>query len=382
MRLSADAPVSWPSGPAWDAWWQHETRHLPTSTTDEQGYVDGLEDELPPGTRLRLTAGEHLRAGALYEAEMSGVTTVAAAGGIGGPDDRRLVHAQLRHLADERRVVVDLDGLDGLRSLRASSDLQHLAFDVSASTSSTAPFDVELRLDWLRVHLSAAVEQRGADAHLVVTGTMRGRGRWRPVLAPFLAAAGSFAAKGLRSSVEDAAAWLSSLEGDPTGERRPNPEQARTHRARTAAAIMSARATTVADQMAAGHWWRRRNPQHWLRALHDLPEPDWPRAEELDDWESREQDLLRLYATRHRRSDPPRWVGDELLRRHAAQQEALERSRAAAEVTTPAPAPLTDASFDLAWLVTPWSMIRRSRDLGSDAEAEAALRADLQDGPT
>lgn len=380
MRLRAEHPVTWPGERAWTAWWRHELRDLHESTVG----ADGLVELDPPSANLQveLTQGQHLRPGALYEARMPHVTVGVAAGGVAGHAGRRQLHGQYRDLRDDARVVVDVDSLDSFASIRSTSTLEHLRWTLSLVASPEELLDVDLQLDWLRLRISARVERGGAGEQLVVDVTVNGSGVWRPVLAPLLSMVSRPLAREVERSVAEAAESLTDLHLAPgeTGQTRARRREERD--VQVAAALMRSRAQAVAEQVERRPWWRGRGESRWLAALADLPQPTWPDRGSHGDWSLAETSILRTYLRTHRRSHPPTWVGDELERqRHAtwAHVDQLIATREAEQAAADPVPQLDDALLDLGWLAGPWSTARHLMKAGSDAEAEASVRAALRE---
>lgn len=365
MRWKSEAPVVWPSDEAWLAWLRHE--------------LAGFEDDETWEQDLRLSAGEHLQPGAIYEVLAPGLTVGAAAGGIGGMPGDRTLFAEYREFGHRRRAVtIEAHGLDAPRWLRVESTLAHLGVRCETATDRDRLLDLQVRLDWLLVRVRARVVRRGAGETLVVTVRLVGQGVWRPALAPLLTLAAPLIATGVRQGVAAAADRLSHLEEDPSGAGRGRREL---EQRRAGAEIFRRRFHEVVDTVDARPWWRRRGATALREAYADLPAvaPHWPRgAGDLlhGTWWAEEQQLFEFFlATTRRRRDRHRQV-DERVDRWIENQEraveSVERAQREAELGDGSIQPeLTDEWVDLSWLSSPWSTVRRLMTMDQEAAGDA-----------
>lgn len=401
-HLTAEAAVRWPSAEERAIHWATALAELEQELPiDEDGYVvlhDDPSQATPDDPRVRLVAGHRLDVGARYVLEWPGITMLSCAIGIGGVAGRRLVHLSLRNHHHTGSLRVDLDSMDTFTELRAVSDIDHAAGEVVVRPDALTPFECDVRLDWLRCELTAEVVGAGDAQRLVVSAQVRGRRRWRPVLAPLLTVGRPLLRRALQEMVDAAARTLTEISDDPvTG---PLDEAARRRRdVEHAAALMRQRAVLVASQMAGRPWWQRRRPRHWVTVLAELGPAPWPPHEVLESWPRRERDLLREYVRNHRREEPS-WIGDELVRqeevRVAAASPGADRTVADAGVeAAPAPAtgpvaaapppptyePIRDEDLDLSFLSSPWTLYRKlvGDPTGTDAEVAALVTERLQD---
>lgn len=408
-HLTVEAPVRWPSVDDRRTHWNTALAELEQELSiDDDGYVvlhDDPSDGMPDDPRVRLVAGHRLDVGARYVLEWPGITVLSSAVGIGGVPGRRLVHLSLRNHHHSGSLRIDLDSMDSLAELRAVSDVEHVAGEVVVRPDAPAPFECDVRLDWLRCELSAEVVGTGDAQRLVVSAQVRGRWRWRPVLAPLLTAGRPLLRRALQEMVEAAARSLTEIADDPlTG---PLDEAARRRRdVEHAAALMRQRATLVASQVAGRPWWQRRRPRHWVAVLAELAPAAWPPHEPLESWPRRERGLVREYVRNHRR-EAPSWVGDELLRQEEAR---LAAPSLPVDVAGPGPnhgsatgppagghgapappppsyEPIRDEDLDLSFLASPWTLYRKlvgdasSTDTDVATQVAARLEDVARDGP-
>ncbi|GAA2068363.1 hypothetical protein GCM10009821_00120 [Aeromicrobium halocynthiae] len=401
-HLTAEAAVRWPSTEERAIHWATALAELEQELPiDEDGYVvlhDDPSQATPDDPRVRLVAGHRLDMGARYVLEWPGITMLSCAIGIGGVAGRRLVHLSLRNHHHSGSLRVDLDSMDTFTELRAVSDIDHAKGEVVVRPDAPTPFECDVRLDWLRCELTAEVVGAGDAQRLVVSAQVRGRWRWRPVLAPLLTIGRPLLRRALQQAVDAAARTLTEISDDPvTG---PLDEAARRRRdVEHAAALMRQRATLVASQIAGRPWWQRRRPRHWLAVLTELGPAPWPPHEMFESWPRRERGLLREYVGHHRREDPS-WVGDELVRQEQARvvtraggadADGASSGLGPTPVTTTGPGgavpppptyePIRDEDLDLSFLSSPWTLYRKlvGDPTGTDAEVAAQVAERLED---
>lgn len=402
VRVSVEASVRWPSAEERAIHWATALAELEQELPiDEDGYVvlhDDPTQATPDDPRVRLVAGHRLDVGARYVLEWPGITMLSCAIGIGGVAGRRLVRLSLRNHHHSGSLRVDLDSMDTFTELRAVSDIDHAKGEVVVRPDALTPFECDVRLDWLRCELTAEVVGAGDAQRLVVSAQVRGRRRWRPVLAPLLTVGRPLLRRALQEMVDAAARTLTEISDDPvTG---PLDEAARRRRdVEHAAALMRQRATLVASQMAGRPWWQRRRPRHWLAVLTELGPAPWPPHEMFESWPRRERSLLREYVRNHRH-EPPAWVGDELVRQEETRVKATSSGAdgpvpgpddapmpastvAPGGIAPPAPTyePIRDEDLDLSFLASPWTLYRKlvGDPAGTDTEVAAQVAERLED---
>lgn len=402
VHLTAEAAVRWPSAEEREIHWDTALAELEQELSiDADGYVvlhDDPSEATPDDPLVRLVAGHRLDVGARYVLEWPDITMLSSAVGIGGVPGRRLVHLSLRNHHHSGSLRVDLDSMDAFAELRAVSDIDHAKGEVLVRPDAATPFVCDVRLDWLRCELTAEVRGDGGAQRLVVSATVRGRWRWRPVLAPLLTIGRPLLRRGLQEMVNAAARTLTEISDDPvTG---PLDEAARRRRdVEHAAALMRQRAMLVAEQMAGRPWWQRRRPRHWIAVLTELGPVPWPPHEMFESWPRRERSLLREYVRNHRHEQPA-WVGDELVRQEETRVKAtssgadgsvpgpesppMPASTVEPDDTAPPPPtyePLRDEDLDLSFLASPWTLYRKlvGDPGGTDTEVAAQVAERLED---
>lgn len=370
MRWSATAPVTWPSDQGFNAWWRAMVVEELAGSGDQVGLFDRDSEH------VRLVSGEHLRPGAVYRwIPPEGFTLGGAAYGIGGLPDVRELFLEYQEGADAgRRVTIAVDSLEGCRSLTASSTLKHLAAQASFNPERDRLLDVEVKLDWLLVRVSARVVPAEIGERLRVSLRVVGRGLWKPVIAPLLVPVGVALRHLLTEETEEAADRLTHLDDDPRGDGAPERELVRI---RAGAELIRGRLHEVVGTVDARPWWRGRRTAHLREAFDALPAVGtaWPPVTPAVSfggtgrWWDEEQwifDRLLEADPRHRRR------ADEVDRqvdRWLQQQEQMVRHRTLAQAELAADeAPLGDFTgrtgaelhemLDLSWLATPWSTVR------------------------
>ena len=409
MRWSAVAPVTWPSEQGWGAWWTHVM-------TDEVGLGQSLADggplahEFEDRDDLMLVSGQHLRPGAIYHwTPPEGFARGRGGAGIGGRPGRREVYAEYHEVADpKRRVELQLDSLESCRSLSLTSTLKHLAAQASFRSERDGLLDIEVKLDWLLVRLTARVVPAQTGEQLRASVRVVGRGLWKPVIAPLLVPVGIGLKHLLAEETEEAADRLTHLDDDPRGDGAPEREL---ERIRAGAELIRARLHEVVRTVDTRPWWQGHRVAHLRAAFEALPAvgPAWPPVTPAV-----------AFGGTGRWWDEEQWIFDRFLeadprrrKRHAEvdqqvgvwlrQQEQMvaHRIRAQAELSA-AEEPLGDLSgrtgaelnamLDLSWLATPWSAVRflvrqASRDgmdddlpdLQTDADAREFVTGILKD---
>lgn len=210
MRLRESAPTRWPAPEQLAAWWREE--------------VGDALDELVSGPRaagLLRAAGVGVGPGSRWEASHPGQRGASAEVEITGvPGDRGLRAAGRLASDPGREAVLDVDGLDVPRRLVSRSSVPHLGWDVVATADPGRLLHARLELDWLLVVVSAAVRPRGPVDHLEVRLDVRGRGAWRPVLAPLLRRSAGPVRRELATVVRVAAAAVERRATEPAGPPR------------------------------------------------------------------------------------------------------------------------------------------------------------------
>ena len=370
MRWSAVAPVAWPSDQGFDAWWRAKVVEELAGNGDEVGLFDRDAEQ------VRLVSGEHLRPGAVYRwATPEGFTLGGVAYGIGGQPDARELFLEYQESVDAgRRVTVVVDSLDDCRSFSATSSLRHLVAQADFKPERDRLLDVEVKLDWLLVRVSARVVPAAVGEQLRVALRVVGRGVWKPVIAPLLVPVGVALKHLLAEETEEAAERLTHLEEDPRGDGAPERELTRI---RAGGELVRARLHEVVSTVEARPWWTGRRAAH-LRAEFDaLPAvgtawPPVPPAVAFGGtgrWWDEEQWIfdrfLEADPRRRRRAEEVDRQVDGWLRQQ--EQMVRHRTQAQAELAA-AEVPLGDltgrtgaelnAMLDLSWLATPWSTVR------------------------
>lgn len=348
----------------------------------------------PPAGGLRLEAGDHLQPGARYVLDRRDLTIGKVAVVIGGDLGARRVEATYaEHARPEQCASLVWDGIDSMRGLAAHSSLDHLGFELSATTAGPAVLSARLELDWLQADLEVRIDGTGADQHLDVEVSVRGRGRWRPVISPVLHGLAPWIRRRLPDQIErlaeDVSAFTSDL-SNPDGtavrdvtQRRiwARQEESDRNRAERFEALHD-RFATIQDRIDAMPWWRRRE-RAWRREVAVLKEPPGVRGiwSELAT-DGFDEATYAGFIESHLRA-VPRSRRREVLRQTVDEMAAPHPHRPLADVPRSIPPPSTavlDDLVDLAWLASPLGAIRHVFSLDSDAEAKDLL-ADLARAP-
>lgn len=178
MRFVDSAPTRWPAPERLASWWREQVG-------------DALDEllERPAAAGLLRTAGTGAAPGSRWEVTHPSQRGAGAEVLVTGVPSDRGLRAVGRLAGDpDLEAVLEVDGLDVPRRATSHSRLRHLGWDVAVTADPRRLLEARVELDWVLVTASAAVRPRGAVDHLEVRLVVRGRGAWRPVLAPLLRA--------------------------------------------------------------------------------------------------------------------------------------------------------------------------------------------------
>lgn len=379
LHLHTEVETTWPGDGHWAALSDELRRFLDEDLPAElelrpDRTVWSVEDGSPTG--FALERGDHLQPGALYTSAWPQVRVATAAIGLGGSSGRRTVHAQFRHSGVSGRATLDLDALDDPRSLRTEGDLRYVSWNLEALRDPDRLLRGKLRLRWLAGGIEARVRRtEGGRTVLAVDLGVYGRGVWSAPVNLALKAARRFLEPGLHEAVAEAAQALGEFAtSDHDAQallhrqemRRRNTEEALRLIRRREAAFWAAGPPKMRFFTGERRWKRR-----WMEHYDALGPVRWPACHLPDqEWADIERDLYAQNLPWQRGPADQTLVQTrfEALHGLAAHQDLGLTPPPSSDPDWPAR--LTDATFDLAWLRSPWRILRHARALEAQYDAQ------------
>lgn len=379
MRLLARTPVRWPTPEQFDLWWSRNVAYaVGELSVDGRGFLRDPRETSP----IRLVAGRLAEPGSRYVLEQPGLTAELE-GRLDEPRRRLLLtyRPPRRGGIDLRRrgdFVLDVDALDSLRTVTLSGEDPYVAAEGRLRPQEPVPFEIQVRLRWLRVHYVVRREPAsGGGEDLVLDLDLVARRAWRLPAAPILALAHRFFGSQWQAVADDMAASIATVT-DGTAEPGPRPSRLRDGIDMNLASI-ELRIAMVLDDLDARPWWRRtgralRQAHARLPVAGFQPWLHYPEPHTLET--TIVQTLSRLRHGRRRQA-----LAEALATQRRRLEERAEWvERAVAESVAEHRLDLTDEALDWSWLASPISVIRWLRTQGI-SESDLAPSPDPAGGP-
>lgn len=402
--------MTWPTDAAWQQWWSHAIGDVEAELDLVEGRLVAAGDD----TGMSHETGPHLQPGAAYRAETPELTVGTIQMTVGGRSRHRTVLVEYQEVADAKRAAtLHLDGPDRLTSVEIASTLRHLSGVGWFRPGEAHAAHLTVDLDWLRVRLDARIDRGPRGQFLVAELRLRGRGVWRPVLAPFLSAGRLAVSRGFERELTKVAETLTRIAADPTvtleqveSERREADLQERLDLIERRAAVLRDRFETAHHEVSARRWWSR-GSKRWKSAYQRLgplsavssagepplfPPVSFLGAGDSEMWELTEELALdHIVRDRHRRArerfesslasfvDSQREAAARLARGDQISSVGVGDLGPDDDIRVDDPelemslSALTDEMMDWSFLATPWTTLGKAVGTEHEAEARSAL---------